>query len=343
MEKVFLKRAEFYITNVCNYNCDQCNRLNNFYFSGHQLWDDYKDIYQQWSSVLELELISILGGEPLLNPSLIDWVNGIRKLWPNATIDLLTNGTRLKYWPTLYQVIKDNHIELSIQLHNRDRHAEYIEYLKTDFFKSRDLKFQYRNQHLSGWVNAYQSVKDDSWPNCNSIEDFENLPEHIKQECTEIHKIDPNSFMMNSGAVIITDDQGVTVELDYSEDFWLSPLQYSGNNQFDVYNSDPVKAHDVCPSKYCHHFVKGKLYKCHHVVLLPEFEKQFYVNLSPEDRQLLEDYKPLLVDYPRPELQKLVDELKDVIPQCKLCPDEMPLRQIKSSIKKIKIVKKPKS
>ena len=39
-----LNYAEFYITNVCNLNCTECNRFNNYHFSGHQRWDDYSDV-----------------------------------------------------------------------------------------------------------------------------------------------------------------------------------------------------------------------------------------------------------------------------------------------------------
>jgi N-dimethylarginine dimethylaminohydrolase len=41
---------------------------------------------------------------------------------------------------------------------------------------------------------AYDDVRDSSWPDCNSYQDWINLPEHIRRECIEIHKIDP--FLM---------------------------------------------------------------------------------------------------------------------------------------------------
>jgi hypothetical protein len=37
---------------------------------------------------------------------------------------------------------------------------------------------------------SYNIVKDPSWPNCSSIDDFNNLPEHIKKECLEVFKFD---------------------------------------------------------------------------------------------------------------------------------------------------------
>jgi hypothetical protein len=44
----------------------------------------------------------------------------------------------------------------------------------------------YQGYHLN-FSKFYNSVKDSSWPDCLSIEEFDNLPLHIKSECEEIH------------------------------------------------------------------------------------------------------------------------------------------------------------
>jgi hypothetical protein len=40
----------------------------------------------------------------------------------------------------------------------------------------------------------YNNVKDNSWPECNSLDDFYNLPTHIQQECKEQHQFDQYVF-----------------------------------------------------------------------------------------------------------------------------------------------------
>jgi hypothetical protein len=40
------------------------------------------------------------------------------------------------------------------------------------------------------FANFYRNVKSESWPDRDNIKDFENLPDHIKNECNEIHKLD---------------------------------------------------------------------------------------------------------------------------------------------------------
>jgi hypothetical protein len=45
------------------------------------------------------------------------------------------------------------------------------------FYKGYDLNFS----------NFYNAVKDSSWPDCQTIEEFDNLPNYIKTECNEVH------------------------------------------------------------------------------------------------------------------------------------------------------------
>ena len=41
------------------------------------------------------------------------------------------------------------------------------------------------------WNEKYSAIKDQSWPDCESYEDFDSLPNHIKKECIEVHKFSP--------------------------------------------------------------------------------------------------------------------------------------------------------
>jgi len=95
--------VEFYITNVCNLECRGCNRFNDEKFKGHQLWDDYAEEIEHWAARLEIPRMTIIGGEPTLNPDLEKWAVNLRRLWPDSVIMIQTNGTYqrpeyLKFW-----------------------------------------------------------------------------------------------------------------------------------------------------------------------------------------------------------------------------------------------------
>jgi organic radical activating enzyme len=94
-------KVDFYITNVCNLTCERCNRFNNFDFKGWQNWSDYEEQYTRWSQLVELRAITIMGGEPFLNPSLKDWIAGLNRLF-GIEIQVLTNGSRFSYSKNLY-------------------------------------------------------------------------------------------------------------------------------------------------------------------------------------------------------------------------------------------------
>jgi uncharacterized Fe-S cluster-containing radical SAM superfamily protein len=110
-----LKYAEFYITNVCNLTCPNCNRYNNLDFTGHYYYDP---IYEEWAKRINLKKFSILGGEPTLNPHLGDWIRGARKCWPDAEAWLVTNGTYLSKCKDLDNLVVENNIIVVISVHN---------------------------------------------------------------------------------------------------------------------------------------------------------------------------------------------------------------------------------
>lgn len=341
MEKFFKPKIEFYITNVCNFNCDNCNRLNNYYFSGHDRWQDYDKIYEQWSQRINFGEISILGGEPLLNPTLHEWLAGTRRLWPAAKINILTNGSNLDYWykRNFFDLLSHARANVWITLHNRDRRQDLITKIKSYLRSPRVLV---KPSPGLEWRDAYQQVKDPSWPDCNSYDEFHTLPIWIQDECRELHKIAWEDWVTNTGLTEITDqsDEGIHITLSFAENFVTAPLQYQGHDWFQVYNSDPDAAHSVCPSKHCTHMMRGKIYKCHHVALLPDFAQQFQVNMSGQDRQLLGSYRPLQVDDNDDVVRHFLERhIKNTIPQCKLCPSELGSVILKSSSDKPKVKK----
>lgn len=320
MEKYKLNFVEFYITNACNLGCENCNRLNNYFFAGAWKWNDYKDVYAKWSEILELDRITILGGEPFLNPTLIDYVQGINKLWPNAPIGITTNGSYINK-KNYYNIFKQCNVELEISAHSRERHtllqAEIYKYLKGSIEKTYIQKPNTEKE----WVNVYNNIiRAESWPTVESFKDWNKLPDYIKKECTTLHKISPEQFVEATCEIKFVDENGSVASLRYSENFFLAPLKYLGNNKFSVYNNEPEQAHKTCISKHCHHFIAGKLYKCHYMGLLPQFLKQFHVEISSQDLELLEAYVPATTDMNKQKLDDFFNSIKSTIPQCKLCP-----------------------
>jgi len=155
MNKLKLNYAEFYITNVCNLTCPQCNRFNNRKFKGHYNFDLEK--YQAWADILDLETCTILGGEPTLNPELPRWIKGIHKCWPNTNGRLTTNGTRLQTSPGLVNALAESNWLVSICVHNDLMRDHVLNEITQTFGYCKFSEFMYYN----GIINGMRVVSQD--------------------------------------------------------------------------------------------------------------------------------------------------------------------------------------
>lgn len=129
MNKFVIEDAVFYITNVCNLSCKDCESFNNYRFKGHFLWETHSQHYEKWAQLLDLKSVNIHGGEPLLNRDILNWAKNLIRLWPEAdTHYISSNGSIIHnhvdvirecielgwsidivvHEPTTYNSIKDN-------------------------------------------------------------------------------------------------------------------------------------------------------------------------------------------------------------------------------------------
>ena len=124
MNKHLFSKIEFYITNVCNLTCEGCNRFNNYSFSGWQRWSDYEETYTKWAEYVDIDRLVILGGEPLLNPDIIDWIYGLNRVF-DRNVQILSNGTRINHVKGLYEALQANGNWMGISWHNPDTIDEF--------------------------------------------------------------------------------------------------------------------------------------------------------------------------------------------------------------------------
>ena len=126
MSKYVFDRLEFYITNVCNLTCNGCNRYNNYKFSGFWPWAEAEPVLRAWAEKIDVKHPVILGGEPLLHPDIVQWINGLREIFPNYSgVQVQSNGTRIDCVRGLDQALDPQQGNwLGISLHNPDDRDE---------------------------------------------------------------------------------------------------------------------------------------------------------------------------------------------------------------------------
>jgi len=275
-------KVDFYITNVCNLTCNRCNRFNNYNFTGWQRWSDYEETYKSWGQLVDLRAITIMGGEPFLNPTLKDWVEGLNRIF-GIEVQVLTNGTRFRqnkelYQSMLYRSAKTgarNHIGIS--LHNV---KDFEEFMKEDI-----------NDFLQAPVAMYPKG-------------------HARN-------------IWNSDWYFI-DNNGIMVNVYISNNFGNAAIRQNELQRFVLHNNDIDLAHQNCAfvKWKSYHFIRGKLYKCGPVALMPEFDQQHNFDISDADRELLNSYQALSVDNFEKYHDEFFDNIDNPIAQCKFCPTE---------------------
>lgn len=126
--------VNIHIVDHCNMNCELCCHFSQL-VQGEVFVDFHsfcRDLDRLHELVPDIVQISLLGGEPLLHPDLIKFVDYTRKLYPYAKIMLVTNGLLLRQSSKeVLDCIKKNQILVSISLyppmhHQLDTLLEYI-------------------------------------------------------------------------------------------------------------------------------------------------------------------------------------------------------------------------
>jgi organic radical activating enzyme len=290
-DRVIIPKLEFYITNVCNLACPSCNRFNDFDFKGWQNWDDYAETYSKWATKIKPEQIVILGGEPLLNPSLIKWVTGINAIW-DCNVQILTNGYRLNHVSGLYQLFLKNKSEYSAvrNLHTRSNHT------------------------MGNWLGV-------SLHNMAEFDDIDKIIRQFLQGRAEVLiGRDLNPF--NADYCYVDNENKIRIPVWIQNEFLPSAITKHPDGSYSVCNNNPIQAHDGCgfATNKNYHFIRGALYKCGPVALMPEFDLQHKLTLSDSDRELLHSYRPLTIDEFDQSGREFLANIDNVIPQCKFCP-----------------------
>ena len=112
-----LRYVELHAADACNLNCRACSHFaplfpKQAYSEVAQILQDVKELNRLFPYVRH---IRILGGEPLLNPHILDVVTGIRQLYRESRLSIVTNGLLLeKLGREFADILVENRAELMI-------------------------------------------------------------------------------------------------------------------------------------------------------------------------------------------------------------------------------------
>jgi len=123
--KIRILYAESIVTQVCNLVCTGCSTYSDLPHKGYKTWDTGKEEILPWLERVKFEHYGIMGGEPLINPRIKDWLVGIRELMPETTIRFPVNGTLLhKHYDLIDLLHELGNVIFKITVHKDDIQTE---------------------------------------------------------------------------------------------------------------------------------------------------------------------------------------------------------------------------
>lgn len=119
-ESIQLYELNIHIVDHCNMNCELC--CHNSQLVDGEVFADIdtyrRDLDRLHELIPQIRHISLLGGEPLLNPDISKYIEYARKIYPFAGISIVTNGILLRQMSQgLMDCLRKNNVDVSISLY----------------------------------------------------------------------------------------------------------------------------------------------------------------------------------------------------------------------------------
>lgn len=171
-----IKQIEYHVADACNLACEFCTHYSNFKGPANILSPEEIELeWEAWSQRIVPSRVHLIGGEPLLNPNIVDIVRLAFRTWPLSTIYLYSNGLLLKNHPGLRGALKGGRYALG--LHYCDDRDKETELFVRNFFLDTGVEVDVVDG-AEGWLQFYKFDQDgnpvpytdnnhrSSWENC---------------------------------------------------------------------------------------------------------------------------------------------------------------------------------
>ena len=116
----YLPYLEYHVADHCNLNCRGCEHYSGLVKKPHftDLKKFTKDFERLHEFIDDLGMIRILGGEPLLNPDINEYIKLSRRLYPQTIIHIVTNAILLPKMPEkFFETLREYHAAISISFY----------------------------------------------------------------------------------------------------------------------------------------------------------------------------------------------------------------------------------
>lgn len=147
-----IELVEFHVSEHCNLNCVSCTHFSPLAEPEFLDYETFERDIKQFAKVTKGNVVTmnILGGEPLLNKDLPQFLSVARRYFPDTNIQLVTNGILLNEQPdSFWQCCKENGIIVSMTKYPLKLPYDLIEKKAIDMGVS--IKFFSAEKDNSSW------------------------------------------------------------------------------------------------------------------------------------------------------------------------------------------------
>lgn len=116
---IYFNALEIHLTHLCNLHCESCSHFSNFATPGNLTVENFERWSLPWKDYLAPHHVTLLGGEPTLNPQLCELLESATRIWRKrgTFLVLTTNGFFLDRHPRLEKTLRENGIRLRLSKH----------------------------------------------------------------------------------------------------------------------------------------------------------------------------------------------------------------------------------
>lgn len=105
---------EHHIVDHCNLKCKGCTHFSPLADPWFEEVEDFKRDFGRLAEIMHVDVIRIMGGEPLLHPNVCEFLRITRELFPDSQIQLVTNGILMQLTEGLIETLNENKIIVCI-------------------------------------------------------------------------------------------------------------------------------------------------------------------------------------------------------------------------------------
>ena len=160
---------EIDIVKGCNQRCFHCSHFSP-YRQGFVPLDDIVHWFETWNEKILPAKLQLVGGEPFLHPDFVEVLRESRRIWTEAQIGVLTNGTLIEdASPEVFDTLRETEITVWVSDHSVTSDA--LVRLRDNGIRCRLFrrKAQWRKRYLfskTGKPVPFQSDPRKAWENC---------------------------------------------------------------------------------------------------------------------------------------------------------------------------------